>query len=80
MYQSLERYPKRGTRFANNMKAYMLMEDHSPSHVVNNYDWGSLGEQFRSCTFPLEPVGGLYQAVLPVLLAWNLTSDTSCSI
>ncbi|GAW18771.1 hypothetical protein ANO14919_082530 [Xylariales sp. No.14919] len=44
IYQVLESDPGRALRFANSMKAYMLMQEYNSSHVVNNYDWASLGQ------------------------------------
>ncbi|KAG8156627.1 hypothetical protein KVR01_013578 [Diaporthe batatas] len=43
IYQVLGENPKRANRFANCMKAYMSMQEYNASHVVNNYDWESLG-------------------------------------
>ncbi|KAF3005265.1 hypothetical protein E8E14_006481 [Neopestalotiopsis sp. 37M] len=36
--------PERANRFSNNMKAYMLMQEYNASHVLNGYDWDSLGQ------------------------------------
>ncbi|KAK5625638.1 hypothetical protein RRF57_001354 [Xylaria bambusicola] len=44
IYQILEADPGRALRFANSMKAYMLMQEYNSTHVVNNYDWASLGQ------------------------------------
>lgn len=43
IYQVLGASPDRAQRFANCMKAYMTMQEFNASHVVNNFDWGSLG-------------------------------------
>ncbi|ROW16957.1 hypothetical protein VPNG_01428 [Cytospora leucostoma] len=43
IYQVLGASPERAHRFANCMKAYMGMQEYNASHVVNNYDWKSLG-------------------------------------
>ncbi|KAI1873154.1 uncharacterized protein JN550_003407 [Neoarthrinium moseri] len=43
IYQVLTGNPERAYRFSNNMKAYMLMQEYNVSHVITDYDWGSLG-------------------------------------
>ncbi|KAI0423455.1 sterigmatocystin 8-O-methyltransferase [Xylaria sp. FL1042] len=44
IYKILEVDPRRALRFANGMKAYMLMQEYNSSHVLNNYDWAGLGK------------------------------------
>lgn len=42
----LKQNPQRAARFGNNMKAFMEMQEFNSTHVVNNYDWKSLGGPF----------------------------------
>ncbi|KAI1156474.1 sterigmatocystin 8-O-methyltransferase [Nemania diffusa] len=44
IYQILKEDHKRAARFANCMKAYMLMQEYNSFHVVNNYTWANLGQ------------------------------------
>ncbi|KJK74087.1 hypothetical protein H634G_10626 [Metarhizium anisopliae BRIP 53293] len=44
IYEVLKQNPQRAARFGNNMKAFMEMQEFNSTHVVNNYDWKSLGQ------------------------------------
>ncbi|KAH0592951.1 hypothetical protein MHUMG1_09197 [Metarhizium humberi] len=44
IYEVLKQNPQRAARFGNNMKAFTEMQEFNSTHVVNNYDWKSLGQ------------------------------------
>lgn len=47
IYTALERSPGRAGRFANAMRVFASQSRYSPSHLVESYDWGSLGTQIH---------------------------------
>ncbi|KAI0428313.1 hypothetical protein F5Y09DRAFT_343758 [Xylaria sp. FL1042] len=44
LYEVIGRSPERAARFANAVKVFATRPEYDPIHIMNNFDWASLGQ------------------------------------